>query len=73
MLIVVGVIILLGSSLVIVYTPSEDSHSFPRVDPTGTYVGSVLGIALILAGIYLYYLGMKKEKKSVLTSPRKSP
>jgi len=64
-LMVIGVIILLGSFVVIVYTPSEDSHAFPRADVTGYYAEGALGIALILAGIYLYYLGMKKEERRV--------
>lgn len=72
-LMVIGVIILLGSSLVIVYTPSEDSHTFPRADVTGIYVGGVLGIPLFLVGLFLYYFGTKKEKKSVLASSQKSP
>jgi len=58
-LIVIGVILVLGSPVVI-YTAESGQVV---IDVLGYYVVTAVGIALIVVGVLLYYLGRRKEKK----------
>jgi len=63
-LIVLGIVIVIMNP-VVVYS-GEDSRDHPwETDATGFYVQAGLGIVLITVGVFLYYLGRKKEKKGV--------
>ena len=61
-LIVLGIVIIIGSPIMII-TPGDETENHPwETDATAFYVGVGLGIVLIVVGIFLYYIGHKKEK-----------
>ncbi len=62
-LIVLGVLVILGSNAVLVIVPA-DGHPYPVADVSGFYIGVTLGVVLVIAGVLLYYVGVRKEKRA---------